>query len=109
MAKTSAVRRVRKTINSPIVAANDEIFFHKDQVTIGIVLTYYGRLAPGSKWRVNSIHTYAFDRKRKRYTRKPVGSVEHLSDDIQLVHDATGESHQVSFQYASYSAIWRLR
>lgn len=83
----------------------DDIFFHKTQIKIGTRLRYMGRLAPNTTWVVTSIRT----RDSKTGRLRPSDSVQKLSDDVYLRReDNRRDLRQGTFQYLSYSAIWRL-
>ena len=89
---------------------DDSIFFHKGQIKVGMILLYMGRLDPQSRWRVTSIksHFKTSATSKSPYRLREVDSVRHLSDDIHMEHTRTGATRSCTFQYLSYSAIWRI-
>jgi hypothetical protein len=85
----------------------DDVFFHRGQVTVGAVLMCMGRLDPRSKWTVTGIKSYTRV-SRGVYRGKSVKRVEHLGDEVSMRRAGTNERRQATFAYLSYSAIWRL-
>jgi hypothetical protein len=107
--------RRRKISTTPIVYFNkndkptkwqgsDDVFLHMNQVIVGLELIYWGRLDHGSVWQIVEIKSYS-----KSGRTSLVRSVQTYKDDIVMLRLGSNETHQVSFQYLSYSAIWRLR
>lgn len=84
-------------------AIYDPIFFRKDDVQVGIDLLYMGRLAPRTKWTVVQIKTDL----GRGHGMKQVQAVRTLGDYL-TVRNAAGEVRQMTFAYASYSAIWQM-
>jgi|KBSSwiStaDraftv2_1062776.scaffolds.fasta_scaffold00263_47 hypothetical protein len=108
-------RRYKRLITTPIVyhnkdekpkkwQGNDDVFLHMNQVRVGLELLYWGRLDHGSVWQVVEIKTYT-----KNGRAIKVNNVQTPRDNIVLLRMGTNETHQISFTYMSYSAIWRLR
>ena len=88
-------------------ALPDSIFFIKEQIKIGTILTYYGRLNPQSSWRVDRIVSHKLS-PRGTWTPEPVKTVRYLSDIVYLGLIGTTFVRQGSFSHLSYSAIWRI-
>lgn len=91
----------------------DPVFFTKSQVRIGTKLINVGRrnnLIP-MEWEVTRIYTYSIV--RGQYRSRRVETVNKLSDAIELVPVNAPKGYQrkfleLSFDYLSYSAIWRI-
>lgn len=92
---------------SKAVPIDDIIFFKKEQLKIGMSLKYYGRHRPGTTWEVVGI--WYFPLVRGQYRRHKVDTVVTLQDQIDVVCKETGQHMELTFQYLSYSAIWRLQ
>ncbi len=93
--------------------AGDPVFFKKNQITIGTELVYYGRHAPGTKWKVARILHFYNETPNKRNHwegRLRLRRVEHPEtlNDALVLHCENGARMELTFQYVSYSAIWRL-
>jgi hypothetical protein len=87
----------------------DPVFFHKSQVRIGTHLECKGRRTPNGKvWIVKSIRTFSII--RGQYRSRKVNEVQKLSDAIELISTdgKRREYLELSFDYLSYSAIWRI-
>lgn len=88
----------------------DPIFFRKVDIKLGAELINFGRMDPGSTWRVDAIWTdLGLGRGRRR---REVAF--YMKDHIVLIRISgpTGDhvtQRECSFQNLSYSAIWRLR
>jgi len=81
----------------------DSVFLHRSQIRIGVVLTYFGRINHGQRWRVTEIMDYrTTDRGRK------LEVVTQSTDAVTLVRIGSNQTRRISFMYLSYSAIWRL-
>src|ERR1700733_294472 len=91
---------------APIDIFVDPVFFHKSQIKFGTKLCYFGRLAPNSEWEVIKIVT--FYKRKGIIRRRSIDHIEHLADDITLLRHGTNDIREITFAYASYSAIWRL-
>jgi hypothetical protein len=90
----------------------DPIFFRKQDLKKGTLLTNYGRRDPRSTWRVTEFKSltllptglYRFDKTTE---------VVHLRDIVVLVRqphsDAVANRRESSFGSLSYSAIWRIK
>lgn len=104
-AAKSPKKKVAKPKPAPIL---DDVFFHKSQVRIGTAFVYMGRMDPLSVWTVVDVHTFA--RSKNGWKRRRAEEVAKLKDEVVL-HREGGQhkSLQLSFQYMSYSAIWRMR
>lgn len=91
---------------------DDAIFFHAAQVCEGTEFVHWGRLAPGSRWRVVRITTYEPSKAEGSFKRKRVPAVTRLRDVVTLARLAggqlTNDYREGAFTYLSYSAIWRL-
>ena len=99
-------RKAQRNYTKPAVIA-DAVFFHKSQVAVGTVLRYMGRLQPNTLWTVVDIRSY--DKKPGGdYKRVKTNLVRKLDDTLVMLNRETGEKHEATFGYASYSAIWRL-
>lgn len=79
---------------------HDRIFIHYSQVSIGLVLEYFGRLDHGSRWRITGITSH----KDGRHVTIP----RSLHYTIQLVRVHSNETHEISMAHLSYSATWRI-
>lgn len=88
----------------------DDIFFTKEQIVRGIELQHCGRLDPGSIWVVTNIRSQFAGKVPGNYSWREVPAIRHLSDEITLrrVGGRNGEIRTATFQYMSYSAIWRI-
>ena len=84
----------------------DNIFFTKDQLKVGSILKYYGRHAPNTTWEVTSIRFYIMHKGQLRSHK--VKSPQTLADQVEIKCRNDGTCMECSFQYLSYSAIWRL-
>lgn len=92
----------------------DPVFFKKDQIREGVCLINYGRRNPqGTKWIVKRVlHFYqeepnSRNRWQGRLRHRKVSCPETLMDAVVL-HCENGAKMELTFQYLSYSAIWRL-
>ena len=90
----------------PIAIQTDPIFFHKSQLAVGARFRHMGRLRPGTTWVLQRIWTM----RKERYgdVRMHTTSVQTLRDRLELRCEEDGNVRTPSFQYLSYSAIWRL-
>ncbi len=101
------------SISGDPIQQPDPVFFKKNQITIGTELVYYGRHAPGTKWKVARIlHFYNEVPSRKNHWEgrlrfRRVEQPQTLNDALVL-HCENGARMELTFQYVSYSAIWRL-
>lgn len=93
---------------------NDKIFFKKSDIKVGTELIRCGRLDEiPTKWTVKRIlHFYnEIPNKRNfwqgRLRHRRVETPETLLDAVVLTC-ANGAQMELTFQYLSYSAIWRL-
>ena len=85
----------------------DNVFFTKEQLTVGSQLQYFGRTNPGAIFTVTYIRSWRRSGKGNYYaTREEV--VQRLDDIITVVASPGKDMRKFSFQYLSYSAIWRL-
>jgi hypothetical protein len=102
------VTLARKGRNMP---EYDPIFFPKEAIDIGTLLTNYGKRDPGSKWKVTDIRTYV-KKPTGFYHLEKASEVKHLGDIITLVRvpsdPAFVSRREPTFGSLSYSAIWRL-
>lgn len=91
------------------VPTEDSVFFTKDQIKVGSELLYVGRHDPGVIWRVTAI--YSFSTVNGQLRSRKVQTVQKLADEVQLVcvGRTKGRFLELSFQYLSYSAIWRIK
>lgn len=88
--------------------AVDDLFFIKEQISVGIVLEHFGRLDSGSLWDVNRITTEEPTSTGVTKT-KSVTTVHRLHDIVHMTRRGSSrERRQAAFGYLSYSAIWRL-
>jgi hypothetical protein len=85
----------------------DDIFFHREQVKVGVQLQNFGRIDHATVWEVIQVKTYEIGR-TGRAKAAPAGQVQKLSDDVVLRRVGANETRQVTFASLSYSAIWRL-
>lgn len=85
----------------------DEVFFHKSQIAVGVRLINFGRKAHGEMWEVVEIKSYRMSRTGRVMGRK-VDQVIKLSDDVTVRAIGRNEIRQLSFSTLSYSAIWRV-
>jgi hypothetical protein len=92
--------------------AADPVFFHKSQVQIGTKLINIGRrnIFP-MEWEVTKIYTFSIV--RGQYRSRNTDKVVKLSDAIELrpINPPKGWKRkymELSFQYLSYSSIWRI-
>lgn len=113
--KSMTAKVVRLTHNverTRVVSDVDPVFFRKEDITRGTLLTNYGRRDPRSTWRVADIRTYTRTSK-EYYQLVSTENVRHLSDIITLVRiprdDAFISEREPTFGSLSYSAIWRLK
>lgn len=81
---------------------DDEVFFHKRQIAIGVVLNYVGRSEAGASWRVRAIATC----QNGKWVHVKVGT--RLTDRVTLQRVGSTEMREMSLSYLSYSAIWRV-
>lgn len=84
---------------------DDPIFFRKEQLKLNTALVYYGRHKPDSKWFVSRIWTFHLINGQYRSHR--VSTPRTLSDAVEVTCE-DGTIMELTFQYLSYSAIWRL-
>lgn len=90
-------------------AMNDLVFFSKSQIHLGSYLVCMGRLDPRSVWIVASITHYTNLGSRKKTTvATNEDRVTGMRDQIILRRAGSNETRSGTFQYFSYSAIWRL-
>ena len=85
---------------------DDDTFFHRRQIRVGVRLACFGRLDHGAVYEVVEVR-----RERGQSGRLylvPSGEVGHLSDVVVLRRLGSNENRSASFQRLSYSAIWRL-
>jgi hypothetical protein len=88
--------------------ADDPVFFTKWQIRVGAVLTHYGRLDPGSRWRVTKIVSEIRPKKRGKLQFIETESVLKLNDEVHLQRvGSPNETRAAAFSYLSYSSIWR--
>lgn len=85
----------------------DDIFFHREQIKIGVQLENFGRIDHATVWEVIQVKTYEIGR-TGRAKAAPAGQVQKLSDDVVLRRVNANETRQCTFASLSYSAIWRL-
>lgn len=85
----------------------DPVFFHRDQMAVGTELICYGRIDHGAIFKVVEIKTW-YQTKTGNTRQGRANTCRHLSDEIVLRNEATGERRQAAFSYFCYSAIWRL-
>lgn len=95
-----------KQIKKP-PALPDSIFFIKDQIKLGTLLTYFGRLSPMSQWRVERIVSHKLSPTHK-WQPEQVRVVRYLSDIVYMRRVDTKFIRQGKFSHLSYSAIWRI-
>lgn len=84
---------------------SDAVFFTKNQISVGTVMIYVGRLDP-SAWIVSKIVNT--DSNGKRHL---VQTVEKFDDIVYLKRSNGTPSmaqRAATFAYLSYSAIWRV-
>lgn len=103
MAKVSKPEIAKNVIKLNII---DPVFFSKDQLKVGSILKYYGRHAPGTTWEVTKI--WYFTKVKGQYRSHRNQTVTKLDDAIEVVCQDDGTIMELTFQYLSYSAIWRL-
>src|SRR4051812_19743235 len=91
--------------NDVVQLFEDDVFFRKDQITVGTRLTYMGRSDTGAVWEVYRI--YSFDRKKGKDVRVEV--CKRLKDEVQIRRVSNtkppkrhGKQMFMSFQYFSY-------
>ena len=82
----------------------DPVFFHKHQLRVGTALRYYGRTAAGSLWFVTGIFTTNQGRHVPRQETFP----QTLTDLIRIKNHDTQQVRFMSFQYLSYSSLYRI-
>lgn len=85
---------------------NDSVFFTKDQLKVGSILRYYGRHAPNTVWEVTSIRYCVIHNSELRSHKVTIPQT--LQDQVKVKCRNDGTCMELSFQYLSYSAIWRL-
>lgn len=94
------------------MGVEDNIFFHKYQVQIGTKLINIGRRNElPMEWEVTKIWTFNIVKGQYRSSR--TDHVQKLSDAIELkpINPPRGWKRkyaEMSFQYLSYSSIWRI-
>jgi hypothetical protein len=101
---SAEIRRLPRQVATDVL---DPIFFHKSVVKVGTRFTYHGRLFPGTTWIVYRIWHIALSN-GERVRTNPAWVVA-LKDRIEMRCEETGEIRSLSFDYISYSAIWRVR
>ena len=109
-AQRTVVPFARKTAKRNYVKPEpipDSVFFHKGQVSVGTAFRYMGRLQPNTIWTVTEIVSHD-QTAPGTYRRVRTNLVRKLKDTLKLVNRDTGERHEATFVYLSYSAIWRL-
>ena len=110
--KNSPLSFVSHRQTGPNDHPEDSVFFTKRQIKLGTVLTYFGRLDPGSQWEVIRITTELATTKRDGriiYRFRDVEVVEKLKDTVYLKRVGNyDEAKESSFANISYSAIWRI-
>lgn len=81
----------------------DDVFLHRNQIRIGLMVENFGRLDHGSRWKVTHIYTHT-----ESGRRRSVDTLKHSTDIIELRNVDTDEKREMMFVNLSYSAIWRL-
>jgi hypothetical protein len=85
------------------VYADDPVFFHKAQISVGSQLWHFGRLDPKSLWEVYAIISY------NRKKQKHIQTTSKLLDVVYMRRvNSENETRYMTFGYLSYSALWRL-
>lgn len=84
----------------------DPIYFTKSSVKLGTRIKYYGRINPGSVWVVQTIWTFRNEKYGR--VRSWIADVRTIHDVLEIRNDRTGEIRNVSFEYVSSSARWRI-
>lgn len=99
----ASIRNVSQNKAKKPAPQYDPIFFRKVDIEVGTELLYKGRLAPDTLWRVVRIMSDQGIGKGMR----AVPAVRKLRDSL-IVRNKAGETREITFAYASYSAIWRM-
>ena len=85
----------------------DEVFFTKDQITVGTKLRYFGRTNPDVVFTVTYIKSWHRSNKGNYYAAREEVA-RRLNDEITVVSALGKDKRVFSFAYLSYSAIWRI-
>jgi len=86
---------------------HDPVFFHRQQVKVGVRFVNFGRMDHGSIWEVIQIYTHVV-LASGNIRRSQVEQVERLSDDVLIRRQGRNDPRRCKFSTLSYSAIWRI-
>jgi hypothetical protein len=115
----AVIDAARRTITIPTYP-DDDYFFHRGQVRVGVILKFVGRTDSGSLWRVEKIVSHflapnrrprydKLGRRQPAYIEDEVPIVRQLNDDVYLRRlGSRGGTRTCTFSNLTYSAAWRI-
>ena len=96
------------------IPIEDKVFFRKEKIKPGVELIRYGRRQPyPTKWEVKRLLHYYIEAPSHRNYWKETWRYHKLDtpktlDTVAVLKSEHGATMELTINYLSYSAIWRL-
>jgi len=91
---------------------DDPVFFEKEKIYVGQILTYHGKRNSKSKWEVVAIRTkekYVNNRGRASEKEVDIPFVRKFTDFVHFRAAGRGNyEFRLTYSYLKYSSIWRI-